>query len=199
MLGLSGPFTRPCSFRITGAWMLQSRASHTPGTPASPAPPGWPIGPGYPRGPMGPLVPFFGWPGCPGKPVKKAIIKRWITTVVWLSQLHLHHSFVSDGVVIFHSHHCDIYIYLMFSVLCFRIQGSSCLIPTFRAWELHPNLVWCTSHLHDLLDTTSHLHFSSDHPPHPAAIAPTSEALVSVDSWQPRARVTKHPFGALLA
>ncbi len=65
---LRGPLTNPISLRTTGAWMLQSRASHTPGIPASPNMPGWPTGPGKPRGPRGPSIPSFdsaGWPGSP--------------------------------------------------------------------------------------------------------------------------------------
>ena len=68
---LSGPFTRPCSLRMTGAWMLQSRASQNPGTPAFPAMPAMPIGPGNPRGPRGPAMPSLGSAGWPGKPGEK--------------------------------------------------------------------------------------------------------------------------------
>lgn len=66
---LRGPLTNPISLRTTGAWMLQSRASHTPGIPASPNMPGWPTGPGKPRGPRGPSIPSFGSTGWPGSPV----------------------------------------------------------------------------------------------------------------------------------
>lgn len=72
---LTGPFTRPCSLRITGAWMLQSRASQNPGTPAIPTMPVWPTAPGKPRGPRGPSMPFLGSAGLPGKPATEEIVK----------------------------------------------------------------------------------------------------------------------------
>lgn len=72
---LVGLFTRPCSLRITGAWMLQSRASQNPGTPAIPTVPGWPTTPGKPRGPRGPSMPPLGSAGLPGEPAERKHVK----------------------------------------------------------------------------------------------------------------------------